>query len=168
MNPFDLPDSQFLVFYGVLAAITIFVAAMVTRHAENGAPPRVNLSDPYGIAYLRGGKHEALRIATVSLIDRGLLTVQGEMLVTAHDATPELVQRTIEKALLEKFTTPDKATTVFTDHGLELAGADYEPSLTRLGLLPSPADKDARRPLLQPRCRSYCTVYRWAWLLRSL
>jgi hypothetical protein len=65
MNPFDLPGPQFLVFYGVLATLTILAAALATRQAENGVPPRVNLSDPYGIAYLRGGKNEALRLATV-------------------------------------------------------------------------------------------------------
>ena len=86
-----------------------------------------------------------MRIATVSLIDRGLLSVQGEMLVTAQDTAPALVQRTIEKALLEKFKTPDKATAIFNDRGLEFACAEYEHSLTHLGLLPGPADKDARQ-----------------------
>src|SRR5215212_9798794 len=99
MYPFDLPGPQFLVFYGVFAAVILLVVLVLTRYTEDGAPPRVNLSDPYGIAYLRGGKNEALRIATVSLIDRGLLSVQGEMLVTAQDTAPALVQRTIEKAL---------------------------------------------------------------------
>lgn len=145
MNPFDLPGPQFLVFYGVLATLTILAAAIATRKAENSTPPRVNLSDPYGIAYLRGGKNEALRLATVSLIDRGLLTVQGERLVTAKDVTPALVQRTIEKALLEKFTTPDSATAVFNDRRLEYACAEYKPTLSHLGLLPSSADRDARR-----------------------
>jgi uncharacterized protein (TIGR04222 family) len=145
MNPFDLPGPQFLAFYGVLATVTILVVALATRKAEGGAPPRVNLSDPYSIAYLRGGKNEALRIATVSLIDRGLLTYQeGERLVTTPDVAPDLAQRAIERALLGKFKTPDSATAIFTDSRLEYACADYMRSLSHLGLLPSPDDRDAR------------------------
>lgn len=145
MNPFDLPGPQFLVFYAVLATVTVLVAAIVTRKAESGVPPRVNLSDPYSIAYLRGGKNEALRIATVSLIDRGLLTVHGEKLVTASDVAPDLAQRSIERALLEKFKTPDSATAVFNDRRLEHVCTDYAHTLSHLGLLPSPDDRDARR-----------------------
>jgi uncharacterized protein (TIGR04222 family) len=145
MNPFDLPGPQFLLFYGVLAIVTILVAAVVTRRAENGPAPPVKLSDPYGIAYLRGGKNEALRLATISLIDRGLLTVQGERLVTAHNAAPDLAQRAIERALLEKFTTADSATAIFNDRRLESACADYARSLADLGLLPNSAARDARR-----------------------
>jgi hypothetical protein len=50
---------------------------MLRRAGESAEPPAVNLSDPYLIAYLRGGKNEVLRIATVTLIDRGYLTVLG-------------------------------------------------------------------------------------------
>lgn len=145
MNPLDLPGPQFLLFYAVLATVTVLAAALTTRVAESGAPPRVNLSDPYSIAFLRGGKHEALRIATVSLIDRGLLTVQGDKLVTAPGVAPDLAERAIERALLEKFTVPASATAIVNDRRLEHACADYEHSLSRLGLLPSPDDREARR-----------------------
>ena len=36
-----------------------------------GSAPRIDTGDAYFIAYLRGGKPEALRVATIALIDRG-------------------------------------------------------------------------------------------------
>src|SRR5262245_43064172 len=80
------------------------------RQAESGTPPKIDCSDPYLIAYLRGGKNEALRVATISLIDRGLLKVEETTLSAAHGAVDDLVRRPIEKALLRHFQTPGEAT----------------------------------------------------------
>ena len=60
MNPFDLP--QFLLFYAVLAVGSIGWAVMRTRQAEGAVPPKLDFSDPYAIAYLRGGANEAARL----------------------------------------------------------------------------------------------------------
>lgn len=64
MNPFYLPGPQFLLFYTVFAAIVLGGLVFWRRRAElSPAPARIDLSDPYLIAYLRGGEKEVLRVA---------------------------------------------------------------------------------------------------------
>jgi hypothetical protein len=86
MWPFDLRGPDFLVFYLVAGAI-VLTAAYLLRHAgEPEDAPKVNLSDPYLIAFLRGGKNEALRVVTMSLLDRGLLIASVNKIAAAEGA----------------------------------------------------------------------------------
>jgi len=73
MFPFTLTGSEFLIFYALLCAAVIAGLVVWRRSKEAGEDARVNLSDPYLIACLRGGSQEAVRVAVVSLVDRGLL-----------------------------------------------------------------------------------------------
>ncbi len=77
MNPFDLAGPQFLLFYLAFGGCVLLVLNLIRRARESSDSSKVTLTDPYLIAYLRGGKNEALRLGTVSLIDRGLLVVRG-------------------------------------------------------------------------------------------
>jgi Protein of unknown function (DUF692) len=77
MNPFDLSGQSFLIFYIGVALIVIITLKLVIDEAEGGVPRALPLSDPYQIAWLRGGTPEAARIAVLSLTDRGLLAVSG-------------------------------------------------------------------------------------------
>lgn len=72
-NPLDLAGRQFLTFYAFTAAVTLGLLYVARSAGDGGDPPRIDTSDPYLIACLRGGKNEALRVATVALIDRGVL-----------------------------------------------------------------------------------------------
>ncbi len=144
MNPFDLPGPAFLVFYmalGVVVTVTLFFRR---RQAESGTPPKIDCSDPYLIAYLRGGKNEALRVAAISLIDRGLLKVDETNLVVAHESVGDLVRRPIEKALLREFQTPDEATSIFNSGDLAASCVEHEQTLTGFNLLPDATTKAAR------------------------
>ncbi len=78
MNPFDLCGPEFLLFYVVLVAAVSGVAVLVRRVLESGPVPRFREVDPYLVAHLRGGSSEVLRVATISLLDRGLLQISGE------------------------------------------------------------------------------------------
>ena len=63
MNPFDLPGPQFLLFYIIFAGLVISGLVFWRRRAESSASaPRIDLSDPYLIAYLRGGEKEVRRV----------------------------------------------------------------------------------------------------------
>src|SRR5271156_4546408 len=73
MNPFDLSGPSFLVFSLAVAVFVVVAVKLVIDEAEGGAPRALPLSDPYHIAWLRGGTPEAARIAVLSLTDRGLL-----------------------------------------------------------------------------------------------
>ena len=43
---------------------------VLQRSGEDGPVPKLRAVDPYLIAYLRGGRPEAIRTAVLSLIDR--------------------------------------------------------------------------------------------------
>ena len=89
MNPFDLDDSYFLVFYGLLGAVSYFFLRFYVAHREGRSPiPKLKFNDPFEIAFLRGNKNETIRIASLSLIDRGLLEIYS-----SFSSTPELVTR---------------------------------------------------------------------------
>ena len=137
MNPFDLTGPLFLLFYIIFSGFVIGGLVFWRRRAElSAAPPRVDLSDPYLIAYLRGGKPEVLRVATVALIDRGLLVQSGTNLERAPNASPDSVSRPIEKALLKKYARSGEASWMFEDDGLSKACESYGTTLRQAQLLP--------------------------------
>ena len=152
MNPFDLPGPEFLFFFIGLSALVI-VALVVTRKiAERSAAPKLDLSDPYLIAYLRGAEPETLRVAAVSLIDRGLLVATGTQLQTAEKASQDAVRRPIEKELLRKFKRADEASAIFDDSRLRATCKPYEQTLKTAGLLPSETIVGARWTRLLIAC----------------
>ena len=143
-NPLHLPGPHFLAFY-VFVALVVLVGLWLIRGATEGGPiPRIDTSDPFLIADLRGGPNEALRVAAVSLIDRGLLVVDESerTLKTKPDAT---TLRPIEQALQRKFAQARPATDIFDDFDLKVACFAYEDTLTRLGLLPDDDMQRSRR-----------------------
>jgi uncharacterized protein (TIGR04222 family) len=144
-NPLDFPGPQFLVFYACTAAIVLGLLHVVRSSAEGGAAPRLDTTDPYLIAYLRGGTFEALRVATVVLVDRRLLDVdEDEMTVKRrkHMQTPRVP---LEQALIGFFVRERPAQEIFYDLDLIRACADYERRLASLGLLPDDERRAARR-----------------------
>jgi uncharacterized protein (TIGR04222 family) len=136
MNPFDLTGPDFLLFYMVLSVGLIGGAHVLRRRLESGSFPRLGEPDPYLIAYLRGGPHEAIRVATISLLDRGLLKAEGNILMAAPDAVLR-VRRPLERAILDEFGVAPKASNILFNpvpyRECETLGTE----LQRLGLLPS-------------------------------
>ena len=144
MNPFDLSGPAFLVFYICLALMVIIALKLAIDEAEGGAPRALPLSDPYQIAWLRGGTPEAARIAVLSLTDRGLLAVSGDNLVNLSTA-PSVVREPIERAILARCAqsgTP--ATAVLGEPVVERACASYRARLERLQLMPDAAMRAQR------------------------
>ena len=152
MNPFDLTGPQFLLFYLVLSALVIIALAFLRRSAESPSTPRIDLSDPYLIAYLRGGEPEALRVATVSLIDRKLLVATGTQIKRADNASTASVRRPIEKELLRKFQHENEAKSIFEDHGLLATCKPYEQTLKAARLLPNESMERGRMTRLGVAC----------------
>jgi uncharacterized protein (TIGR04222 family) len=147
MNPFDLAGPQFVVFYLVLGVTVLFVlrAIRLSREAGDGSTPR--LSDPYLIAYLRGGKKEALSVAAISLLDRNLLT-GTDKLATANAEAVNVARRPIERAILERFRIPADADVLFSDPGLSAVAEKYESQLVEMRLLPDRPIKRLRTALV--------------------
>jgi uncharacterized protein (TIGR04222 family) len=144
MNPFDLRGPEFLLFYIVLSVVVIAAVVFLRMMSETSETPRLDMSDPILIAYLRGGEAEALRVAAVSLIDRGLLVCSGTQLKTAANARPDSVRRPVEKALLEKYVVSGEAASMFNDPKLKAACIQYEDTLKSVRLLPDESVTQAR------------------------
>jgi len=143
MIPFDLRGPEFLVFYLVLGVATLGVVILVRRDLEPRGVGRLKLSDPYLIAYLRGGKNEVLRVATVGLVDRGLLKAENSQLQSA--ASLEVVSLPVEKALLEAFQSTGEAGSVFSNTELESTTVGLRQTLERHGLIPDDQKREVRR-----------------------
>ncbi len=136
MNPFQLTGFSFLGFYLLLGiAVNLGLRAWIRHRESADARPQQNLTDPYSIAYLRAGKNEALRVATVALLDRGLLLAEGDTLETRDCDAIGMAQRPIEKAILKRYATPGLAHEIFRDSAAENACMSYEKVLTNQRML---------------------------------
>lgn len=144
VNPFDLRGPEFLFFYIGLSVLVIIASVIVRWQLESTNAPRIDLSDPLLIAYLRGGHTETMRVAVVSLIDRGLLECSGTRLKAAKHARTESVRRPIDKALLQKFGSANEVTSMFDDLKLQSTCNEYEETLKRVRLLPDDFIKRVR------------------------
>ena len=139
MNPFDLHGPQFLAFYAVLCAVTLGALVLLRRLRETDGT-HMRLSDPYLIAYLRGGPKETLRLIVASLVDRGLLTSAGTLLEASSGAA-EKTHHALERAILERFQRGAEASAVFGDLLLMHKATDLGRTLERHGLM---ADEEVR------------------------
>src|SRR5262244_1558246 len=108
MNPFDLRGPEFLFFYFCFSLVVIAAIAILRRRAESGPAPKIDLGDPYLIAYLRGGENEALRVAVVSLVDRGMLVMDDPFIYRADHVSNDMVKHPVEYEALKKFGAPGK------------------------------------------------------------
>jgi uncharacterized protein (TIGR04222 family) len=145
LNPFDLRGPEFLVFYSLLCLATAVVVVLLRRRAEGGPMMKVRLTDPYAIAYLRGGTAEAIRVASVSLVDRDLLRSTGADLAGGRESA-ELARKPLEKALIEQFSLFERpALEALSDSAVVAAAEGLAPPLVRDGLLPD--DEIKRRRL---------------------
>jgi uncharacterized protein (TIGR04222 family) len=144
MNPLDLRGPEFLLFYGVLAAATIAAVIWWRRAADPRGPAPGRLTDAYRIAYLRGGRNEAIRVATLSLIDRGLLHAKGDLVVSTPDAA-RAVEHPLERAILASCTQRREARDLFSLDGPGAAAERERGPLEAQGLLPDAGTRRARR-----------------------
>ena len=139
MNPFDLRGPEFLLFYILLSGVVLAVLASVRRAREAGAPPMIDLSDPYLIAYLRGGAKEASALAMATLIDRGLLRVLGTTVSADKSVGMDMVRRPIERDILGSFFAQGEPRETLRDAEALFSAAcePYQQHLEQLGVLPN-------------------------------
>ena len=131
MNPFDFRGPQFLLFYIVFALIVFAVTAIVRRMLErsilgDAVDPQRIVADPYLIACLRGGPPEVMRVAAVSLIDRGLLTVSGSHMKRAKGVHSEYAHAKLENSIIEKYASSEEASALFSETNVVAAANEYE------------------------------------------
>jgi uncharacterized protein (TIGR04222 family) len=142
MNPFDLQGPEFLVFYIILGGALLLCLYSMRHSGEVDFSTPVNLTDPYEIAYLRGGTNELIRVATVGLIDRGLLAVNENRLKVADEAQAQLIHHPLEREILNHFRVEQEAASEFRNEDVRKHCDRYAASLKTIGLLP---DDDAKQ-----------------------
>ncbi|HVK56617.1 MAG TPA: TIGR04222 domain-containing membrane protein [Burkholderiales bacterium] len=147
-NPFLLTGFNFLLFYFVLGVLINWgLRHWLQKKEMEEFVRKPQMTDPYQIAYLRGGDREALSIATVALIDRGLLKAEGEVLQARDNLAVDLVNRPIEKAVLKRYSLAGNADEVFTDPGARAACNEYRKELIKHRMI---ADSVLYRQRLAP------------------
>src|SRR5262249_13172279 len=144
MSPFDLPGPLFLVFYLFCGGIVLIGVAMLHNFSESRDTTKGNLSYPYLIAYLRGGRRGALRVATRLLIDRGLLQGSGSTITTVASNAANVVRSSLEQQLLKLCPAPKEASSVHSEHCFDTDMDRYEAELVQLGLMPTSSLKTER------------------------
>jgi len=144
MNPFDLSGPQFLVFYALFGCTIIAALHFARRFFESGTVPKMDYSDPYLLAYLRGGEKETVRVAAISLIDRGLLRADGERLAAAGRNAAQIVHRPVEKAILRRSRVVREIARTIESGSLKAGCKEYKDKLQQLRLLPDQSMSKAR------------------------
>ena len=140
MNPFDLPGPQFLALYAMLGVAVVGALYYFKQQAEAGEPGRLPVSDPYLIAYLRGGAVEAVRLGVAVLVDRKLLAIgQEDAVVLREGVTPRHGSNDLERAILEQCTKEQHPRDLAVSDRLQQAALrSYEPMLRQMNLLAGP------------------------------
>lgn len=144
MNPLDLAGPQFLLFYFILCVFVMIGLNAAMRLSESKGPAGLPLEDPYQIAWLRGGRPEAARIAVLSLVDRGLLDLGGKSLAQKEVSVWQLPRHTLERAVYNVAAGGAEAKTVLDDAGVVVACDDLRRQLERRGLAPDEAVRRQR------------------------
>jgi uncharacterized protein (TIGR04222 family) len=144
MNPFNLPNLEFLLFYLCFSIVVIIVMVLIRILAESGDPPKMDLSDPYLVAYLRGGENESVQVAVISLMDRRILAPQGQKISRTHRAPNPEDLHPIESEVLKKFSIPRIPADIFRYHDPQLRSLldPYNEKLQLAGLI---SNSDIRR-----------------------
>lgn len=144
-NPFDLRGPEFLVFYAVLGACVVAAVSSLRRRQEGDVAVSGPLVDYLKIAYLRGGAEEAVRVAAVALIDRGLLGRVGDDRLKAVGPNPPAGLNRTETRLLETCRAETRASEIISDESLKVTvRTECEGTLIRAGLLPDERIRAAR------------------------
>jgi uncharacterized protein (TIGR04222 family) len=147
VSPFDLRGPQFLVFYLALGALVALTARILLRSREAGAASPRPLHDYLDIAFLRGGPAEAIRVAVLTLVERGLLKIVGIKQVEAvAERAASVASKATERHILAKCATATVMDAILSDSSIaEAARNECEPGLVRQGLLPSDEQRAFRR-----------------------
>lgn len=160
MNPFEITGGEFLIFYAAFGVAVLTLAHVLRPDRRVGDAPisPIDPTDPYAIAFLRAGANEAVRVATLSLVDRGLLEVSDaadkkhEPELSAQRDAREKVRRPIEVAVLDHFAQRQPADSVYGTTKTDIAIDQYRNRLEFTGLFPTEADRQGR-----------VTIKRLAW-----
>lgn len=136
-TPFALTGFQFLLFY-FLFGIAVWAGLrrwIAQRENAGERPVTAAAKDPYYIAFLRAGAKEAVKVATISLVDRGLLKADGEALKTKNHEAQKVVNRPIERAVLARYLKQSNADEILHEAETLPACIEYRRTLRQQELI---------------------------------
>jgi uncharacterized protein (TIGR04222 family) len=147
LNPLDFSGPVFLLLYAAYGAVVWLRLRGVIRSGEPQRPTGPVPTDPVAVAFLRGGAPEALRVITVTLLDRGVLVlIPGDGIWASSKVPLPPGASALDRALREHFASGDKARSIFTDALLlQAARAQAERPLEAAGLIPDAEAHGARQ-----------------------
>ncbi len=152
MNPFLWSGPAFLGLYFGIAIVVVGYCWIRTRALGPSARISVSdlTSDPYRIAYLRGGETEAIRVAAFNLVDRGRLDFDGSSLRSSKsgDGDDEDLRRPLDKAIIAACKGGRTPAGLLDDKLVKSGCLAYEGELRKRKLLPDASEKAARMRLL--------------------
>lgn len=104
-NPFYWSGPWFLAAYLVFALLVYYGVRelLIRRELRNPHAQLALADDPYRIAFLRGGALEAVKIAAIVLVDRGLLHADGPLLETTGADSLRYATGDIERDVLRLY-----------------------------------------------------------------
>jgi uncharacterized protein (TIGR04222 family) len=134
VNPFNLAGPEFLLFY-LIFSVTVLTGACIYWHVRTSRADVPVLTNPYEIAYLRDGPSEAIRVAVIGLIERGVLTADELRVVrTVEGREAGLIDR-FERKIAEYFSTRGAADTAAKSDALQALLQPIKERLERDGLI---------------------------------
>ncbi|WP_426078173.1 TIGR04222 domain-containing membrane protein [Janthinobacterium sp. PSPC3-1] len=104
-NPFYWTGPWFLAAYLAFGLVVYYgVRELLLRQELRNPHAQLTLADdPYRIAFLRGGALEAVKIAAIVLVDRGLLRADGPLLETTSADSLRFAGHDIERDVLRLY-----------------------------------------------------------------
>jgi uncharacterized protein (TIGR04222 family) len=140
VNPFNLAGTGFLVFYWALSVLCLLFVYWQRLRSDVGGLPAQMPTDPYLLAYLRAGYPEVVRVALLTLVEEGIVTVDGRTLSLAPEAARARFQpkrKLVERELLE-FLARTSATIdqIVANRVGRVTCGGYRLTLNDLGLVP--------------------------------
>ena len=134
MNPFNLAGPEFLLFYVIFSA-ALLIGACIYWHVRTSRADVPVLTNPYEIAYLRGGPAEAIRVAVIGLIERGVLTADELRVVRTVEGGEAGISDRFERKIAEYFSTRGAADTAAKSDALQALLQPFKERLERDGLI---------------------------------
>lgn len=136
MNILALSGPSFLLFYFGLMVVVCFVTQQLVNRAETiKFKPRTKLSDPYAIGYLQSGPAGVIRVAVISLYDRGILVNKGTSLKVNTSKKNPTLGHPVEKRLVLLIASGVGMDSILTDPELRRLCDQYQNGLARSNLM---------------------------------
>jgi uncharacterized protein (TIGR04222 family) len=131
-----LPGPTFLVVFTLATIAALLLGYQACRWWETRQyNDRMLPTDPYEIAMLRGGAVEALKVAVLSLIDRGLVKHEKDMLTADQSKTRGEMRNPVERLVLGALRTPTSPAALSNAANIRVVHNALAPALRARNLL---------------------------------